>query len=350
MILRDTTLEEFAEEIYSKKQKIVIYGAGAIGKVAVPSFIAANHLEGQILFYADRDLKKQGELIAIGNHQVEVAEPDRMREIREPFVVVITGSRYEGILEFLNSQRYLDHVAVCIFPQMLVAASRKTSRKSAPAFAGKRSSYPLIPRVIHYCWFGHGEKPDKIKACMDSWRRYCPGYEIKEWNEENYNVNKYLYSAQAYKHGKWAFVADVARLDILYENGGIYLDTDVELIRNLDDLLYQPAFCAVEKWRQINTGGGCGAVRHHPAIRRMLEYRKESLFEYPDGSLNMETNGVYESSALVRDGFVADNTIQIVKDMTIYSSDFFYPFDYMSKETVITENTYAFHHFQGSWT
>ncbi len=345
MILRNMTLEQFAENIRQKKQKIVIYGYGAIGKVAVPAFMAANRLEAQILFYADADMKKQGQRIRVGNRQVEVAEPDRMREIGEAFVVVITGSRFEGILESLNSRSYLDNVECCIFPRMLAEAAGG----GVPVYRRKRSSEPLIPKVIHYCWFGHGEMPDEAKACMASWRKYCPEYVIKEWNERNYNVNKYLYSSQAYRHGKWAFVADMARLDILYENGGIYLDTDVELIKSLDDLLYQPAFCAVEKWRQMNTGGGCGAVAHHPAIRKMLEHREKIPFEYPDGTLNMETNGVYESMPLMEAGFVPDNTIQVVEDMTIYSSDFFFPFDYMSKETVITGNTYAVHRFQGSW-
>ncbi len=184
---------------------------------------------------------------------------------------------------------------------------------------------------------------------MESWRRFCPEYEIKEWNEDNYDVTRYLYSSQAYRHRKWAFVSDIARLDILYEYGGIYMDTDVELIKNLDDLLFQPAFCGVEKWRLLNTGGGCGDVPHHPAIKKMLDYRKGFPFEYPDGSLIMESSGSYESCPLIEDGFVPDNTIQVVDGMTIYSSDFFHPYDYMSGETSITENTYGIHHFQESW-
>lgn len=345
MILRNMTLEQFAEDVRQNKRKIVIYGFGAIGKVAVPAYMTASHLEEQILFYADADMKKQGQQVTVGKNSVPVLAPDKMQEIREAFVVVITGSRFERILASLNSREYLEHVECCIFPQMLAEAAGNT----APVYDRRRGSEPLIPKVIHYCWFGHGEKPEEVKACMASWRKYCPEYEIKEWNEDNYDVNRYLYSSQAYRHGKWAFAADVARLDILYEHGGIYLDTDAELIKNLDDLLYQPAFCGVEKWRQINTGGGCGTVAHHSAIGKMLECRKHIPFEYPDGTLNMETNGVYESMPLMEAGFVPDNTIQVIDGMTIYSSDFFYPFDYMSKKTVITENTYAIHHFQGSW-
>ena len=208
---------------------------------------------------------------------------------------------------------------------------------------------PIIPKVIHYCWFGRGKMSDKMREYMESWKRCCPEYEIKEWNEDNYDINRYQYTNQAYKHKKWAFVSDVARLDILYENGGIYMDTDVELIKNLDELLYQPAFCGVEKWRHINTGGCCGAVAKHTAIRKMLECRMEIPFENPDGSFNMESSGSYETMPLMEDGYVPDNHIQIIDGMTIYPSDFFHPFDYMSKEIRMTENTYSIHHFEGSW-
>ena len=97
-----------------------------------------------------------------------------------------------------------------------------------------------IPRVIHYCWFGNGTLPEKTVKCIESWKQYCPGYEIKQWNEKNYDVNKIPYIMDAYKEKKWAFVADYARLDILWKYGGFYLDTDVELIKSLDFFLQYP--------------------------------------------------------------------------------------------------------------
>jgi hypothetical protein len=154
---------------------------------------------------------------------------------------------------------------------------------------------------------------------------------------------------QAYEVGKWAFVSDVARLDILYHHGGIYIDTDVELIKNLDSLLYQFGFCGVEKWRILNSGGCCGAIAEHPMIGKMLEYRKKIEFIYSNGSINIESSGTYESIPCLLEGFKPNNMLQEINGLTIYPSDFFHPYDYMTDRCDITENTYAIHHFAGSW-
>lgn len=106
-----------------------------------------------------------------------------------------------------------------------------------------------IPKIIHYCWFGGNILPDKVQKCIESWKRYCPDYKIICWNESNYDVNKIRYTKEAYKEKKWAFVSDYARLDIIYENGGIYLDTDVELICGMDILLQNDVFLAIDKER-----------------------------------------------------------------------------------------------------
>ena len=104
----------------------------------------------------------------------------------------------------------------------------------------------MIPKKIHYCWVGGNSKPPLVKKCIQSWKKYCPDYEIIEWNESNYDISKNIYMKQAYEAKKWAFVTDYMRLDIIYEHGGIYLDTDVELIKNIDDLLSNEAFAGIE--------------------------------------------------------------------------------------------------------
>lgn len=154
---------------------------------------------------------------------------------------------------------------------------------------------------------------------------------------------------QAYDQRKWGFIADVARLDILYEFGGIYMDTDVELIKRPDDLLYQPAFCGVEKWGIVNMGGCSGAVSGNEIVKRMLDYRKNEIFVRMDGSLNKEPSGAYETQPLINMGMKINNRTQIVGDMTVYQSDYFHPYDYMSGETKITKNTYSVHYFYGGW-
>jgi len=193
--------------------------------------------------------------------------------------------------------------------------------------------------------------PQMLQRCIDSWKKFCPDYEIIRWDESNYDISWSKYMCQAYELKKWGFVPDVARLDILYRYGGIYLDTDVELIRSLDELLYQPAFCGTEKWGIINPGGCCGAQPYNPVIRAMLDNRRDVLFLERDGSINATTCGFYDTNPLVELGFKINGKTQIIADdkMTVYSSDFFHPFDYMSGETVLTQNTFSIHYFSGSW-
>lgn len=136
----------------------------------------------------------------------------------------------------------------------------------------------MIPKIIHYCWFGNNPKPDIVKRCIASWEKYCQGWEIKEWNESNFNVESMPYIKEAYDQKKYAFVSDVARLQIVYQAGGVYLDTDVELLGSIEFLLENEAFFAFESNRNINTGLGFGATENHEAIKKMLEHYKEKHF------------------------------------------------------------------------
>lgn len=129
-----------------------------------------------------------------------------------------------------------------------------------------------IPKVIHYCWFGRGEKPELFYKCLESWKKYCPDWEIKEWNEDNIDVNFCSYSSRAYKQKRWGYVPDPLRMKIIYENGGVYLDTDVELVHSLDDLLEYSAWFGYGTDTQINTGSGFGAEKGNPFIKTMLDH------------------------------------------------------------------------------
>ena len=146
-----------------------------------------------------------------------------------------------------------------------------------------------IKKVISYCWFGHNPLPEKVKICISSWKRMCPDYKIIEWNESNYDINKHPYMRDAYENKKWAFVSDYARLDIIYEHGGIYLDTDVELVRSLDTLLDCGAFLSIDKEDlSVNTGLGFGAEARNPLIKKLLSAYDNACFIKEDGSLNLK--------------------------------------------------------------
>ena len=137
----------------------------------------------------------------------------------------------------------------------------------------------MIPKVIHYCWFGRNPKPELVQNCIASWKKFCPDYEIIEWNEDNFDVNYCKFTEEAYKAKKWVFVADVARLVAVYENGGIYLDTDVELKSSLDDLLQYDAWFAQLDIRYIHTGLGFGAVKGNDILKELIDARRLISFD-----------------------------------------------------------------------
>lgn len=211
----------------------------------------------------------------------------------------------------------------------------------------------MIPKIIHYCWFGHGEKNRLTKKCIASWKKYCPDYEIIEWNEDNYDISKNRYMKQAYDAGKWAFVSDYARLDIIYSVGGIYLDTDVELVKSLDDLLKNEAFAGLEQhpngYVTMSSGLGFGAVAHDPMIGELLHVYDDIQFLNEDGSLNLTPCPEIQSKQLKKHGFVRENKIQQVGSLTLYPSTYFCPERWNEIISFIKPETYSIHHYSASW-
>lgn len=209
----------------------------------------------------------------------------------------------------------------------------------------------MIPKIIHYCWFGNNELPEKDKQCIESWKKHCPDYKIICWNESNYDISKYQYMKEAYEAKKWGFVPDIARLDIIYQNGGIYLDTDVEMVRNFDELLEYPAFMAFENDRMVNPGLVFGAEKENSIIGEILDtvYRKRSFFK-EDGSYDMKPSPVMNTEFLIQKGLSPNGKTQLLPcNMKIYSKEYFCPMDYDTGELTITDNTYSIHHFHASW-
>lgn len=207
----------------------------------------------------------------------------------------------------------------------------------------------MIPKKIHYCWFGKKKLPDDVIQCMQSWKKYCPDYEIFEWNEDNYDVTKNPYMKEAYEAKKWAFVSDYARLDILYQNGGIYLDTDVELIKSLDILLKNKAFFGEEEGGFINTGLGFGAEPFNEAIYEMLKQYEKLHFLIKGKLYNYVACPYYNTTALFKFGFDQTNEdIQQLGVCSVFPIEFFAPKN-LKGELNITSNTYSIHHYSSSW-
>lgn len=199
----------------------------------------------------------------------------------------------------------------------------------------------FIPRKIHYFWFGGGVKSSKVKKCIESWKKFCPDYEIIEWNESNYDYKKHPFMIKAYEDKKWAFVSDYARLDVLYEYGGIYLDTDVEIIKNIDDLLENHAYIGFERKDLLGDGQGFGGEKGFPLFKEMMAVY-DGLDEYIE-SPKLRTE------VCVSHGLKLDGSRQTIDGMEIYPVDVFCPKNFKTGIVQVTTNTKSIHHFDASW-
>lgn len=222
----------------------------------------------------------------------------------------------------------------------------------------------MIPKIIHYCWFGGNSKPKEVLKCIESWKKFLPDYEIKEWNESNYDITKCKYMADAYKEKKWAFVSDFCRLDVVYQYGGIYLDTDVEVLRSFDPLLTEELFCGFEsrdtkqqrKWKMdleesVSFGLGFGARKKHPILKEMIDLYYTLDFYNKDGSLNLLSCPVYQTEILVKHGLIQNGKTQRFDGGIAYSPEYFCPQSNLTYRMLfLTSNTYSIHHFSNSWT
>ena len=213
----------------------------------------------------------------------------------------------------------------------------------------------MIPKVIHYCWFGGKSLPPLAKRCIKSWKKYLPDYEIKEWNEDNFNINAISYTQEAYKAKRYAFVSDYVRFYVLYHYGGVYFDTDVEIIQPIDDIIKSGAFMGCETAVKENVelyvapGLGLGFEKHNALLKVLLDLYSNLHFINADGSHNLKTIVQYTTDVLVEYGFLKEEGIQRVKDIWIYPKDYFNPYDCETGKFIVTKNTRTIHYFAGSW-
>jgi hypothetical protein len=206
-----------------------------------------------------------------------------------------------------------------------------------------------IPKKIHYCWFGGKELPEPAKKCIMSWKKYFPDYEIIEWNESNYNINKITFAKEAYIAKKYAFVSDYARFDILYDYGGIYFDTDVEVIKPFGYILKNNAFMGFESIGDVNSGLGMGSIAGNEIFQKIIKYYNGRHFLKPDGSYNTRTVVSIASDIMTMYGLKRENRVQNIDGITIYPIEYFCPMSFETGKIEITNNTVSIHHFDGSW-
>lgn len=206
-----------------------------------------------------------------------------------------------------------------------------------------------IPKIIHYCWFGGKEKPTIVKKCIDSWKKHLIGYEIREWNESNFDISKVKFTRQAYDIGNYAFVSDYVRVYALYNYGGIYLDTDTEIFKSLNEFLTKESFWGFEEKNYVATSL-IGAKRGNKLIGEFLEFYNNKSLIKEDASIDSFTNVVVVTKIVKKMGIDLSGSYQEIEGVcTVYPQEYFSPYDYINCYSKTTEKTYAIHHFYKSW-
>ena len=335
--------------IAEKLEQIICYGAGKRLEM-LENFFADTEVWNKIKYIVDTDEKKHNTQVTVGEKAFEIISLDELKKRQyHNFVILITCVSYTEIMQQLDADDILQSVDYyCLTHMLYLKVEKEALKRKIPADI-RLCKEPLIPKVIHYCWFGGKPLPDKYKIWMDSWRRFCPDYEIIEWNESNYDISKNVYMYQAYEKKKWGFVSDYARLDIIYNYGGIYFDTDVELVQNIDDLLYQKGFAGFQNHREVAFGLGFGAVQGLPVIKEITDLYKDMTFVNEDGTLNLTACPYWQTEILKKHGLHVNGEYQIVDGMAIYPEKMLSGKTFYSHKIVLTSYTRAIHHFEGTW-
>lgn len=343
MILKNGTMNEIILKLQNKR--VYCFGAGK----AVEELQKRYETFSEIVMpegFIDNNTKLQGDTIKFGKNHIPIISVDKFLQVADKDTVVLfTLFHWESALSQLDELEELKSME-CYSYHMIITEEEdeKIYMHHLPIDSIDNEKAHIIPKIIHYCWFGGGKMPEEFESYINSWRKYCPDYEIIEWNEKNYDVYKNEYIRQAYEDKKWAYVSDYARLDVVYQYGGIYLDTDVELVKSLDELLGEVAFCGIENMKNVNFGLGFGSIKGNSVIRDIMELYEK--IQWDGGKVPCT---YYQTEVLKKYGFVENNGFQRLKYITVLPAECLCAKSILTRKIRITPRTYAIHHFAATW-
>jgi len=306
----------------TKGKSIVQFGASSLWEYYMSIFPdIVRQVVDRTLFIVDNDPGKQGAGFEIGSRKVEVKCLDAL-SMQQHYVIliVVNMAHQESICRQLESLEIADDIECYSLPLMIHSWFR-TDHSCVDRYFAEHTK-PVIPARIHSFWFSGEEKPDIYKRCIESWHKHCPGYEILEWNADNYDITKNFYMKQAYERQKWAFVSDYARLDVVHSYGGIYLDMDVELLAPMDKLRNAAAFFCRQDDGFLELGSGFGAIKGNWLVKEMLEAYEGLRLVDDLGAVDMTAQPLRLSKVLDRHGVGISHESQVLDDMIFLSNDY----------------------------
>ena len=333
------SLREFIKN--TRNKKVLCFGAGSYFQVMCCDF-SRSYPEINLSGVIDNNEDKHGRTVGTAGFAAEVYSPENALEKFDfsETVVLITTAQLRAVKEQLGDIDCFSNAEVYSYYDL------KRNSICQVDDVHKGGGEPKIPPKLHYCWFGRKEIPEGLKKCINSWKRLCPDYDIKRWDESNYDVAKTPFLKEAYEKKCYALVSDYTRLDIIYNEGGIYFDTDVEIIRNIDFLRLNNGIVATEVIGGINTGSGLGAARHHPILK---EFKKIYEHNRSFAEFSTTTNIGRETGFFYGMGYEPNGKKQTVGDMTICPHYILSHKAYETGESLMTGTSVSVHLMDGSW-
>jgi len=349
MKFKGCDISEFIRRANGKE--VVCWGAGFW-----LSFLSEKYksgIENTFSYVVDRDPEKQGTKINICGKELEIKPPNYLFEnISDNTIVLITIENWKPLFDALEEKLGQTNIN-CYAAHLLNGYELDKIAYSAELIpAGWRmNTVQQIPKVIHYIWFGGTPLPDKFKQYIESWQKHCPDYSIVRWDESNYDIDSHPFMRETTAAGRPGLTADYARLDIIYNHGGVYLDVDVELLRDIDELLYCTAFCGFEIHELVALGLGFGAKKNHPMIKAFRDaYDNLELSSMAKkGEYNYIPSPAYQTREMLKHGLRLDGSFQLVNDMAILPPVYLNPLSNNTGRFYGAANSYSIHHFVGSW-
>lgn len=344
MKLKNCTVQELAE--IGNEKRIFCFGASFMPQEICEEY-GEYGFEDKFDYFVDNSPQKQGTVYRLQGKEIQVLSVNELiSAITDNDLILITSKYYVEIYEQLEQVPELEEVSCYVWPA--IAPAYKSDRDFFRKIKAIEKEGAQIPRKIHYFWMGGNPIPALEQKCIDSWKRVCPDYEIVLWNEDNYDVAKCPYMKQAYESKKWGFVPDYARLDVIYRYGGIYLDTDVEVIKRFDPLLNLEGFVGFESKGLVAFGQGFGAKKGNRMIRAMRDRYEDLRFRLDNGECDLTASTFIQTETLQRFGLEKNNQVQVLDDLAILPKECFCPDNNLIPH--VTANTFSIHHFSGSWT